>query len=37
MKNILQLNSNPQHIDLNKLKKSIEIKQKYRPDQKKTL
>ena len=35
MNNILQLNSNSQHIDLNKIKKSIEIKQKYRPYQKK--
>ena len=35
MENILQLNSNAQHIDLNKIKKFIEIKQKYRHDQKK--
>tara|TARA_B100000902_G_scaffold52321_1_gene59048 strand:+ start:594 stop:959 length:366 start_codon:yes stop_codon:yes gene_type:complete len=35
MQNILQLNSNAQQIDLNKIKKFIEIKQKYRHDQKK--
>ena len=35
MKNILQLNSYAKHIDLNKIKKSIEIKHKYRPYQKK--